>query len=66
MVVKRVHRLILPTNMLCSRVRAVFVFYSDNMDGFTRKPLFNDRSWVRAKKIIKEMLMVNNRDPPSM
>ena len=43
----------------------MFVFYGDKKDNLSRKPLFNDRVWIKAKNILKEILLGNCSDPPN-
>ena len=61
----RVHRSTLPPSSLHWGVRAVFVFYGDKKDALTGKPLFNDSSCIKAKNMLKEILLGNFIYPPN-
>ena len=43
----------------------MIVFHGDKKDALTNKPLFNDRAWIKVKKILKEMLMGHCSDLPN-
>ena len=63
---ERVFRKILPPSMLYWRVRAVLAFYGNKVDKDTSKPLFNERAWKKASKILIEITNGNVSDPPNL
>ena len=48
-----VDRQVPPPTILYWRVRAVFAFFGPMIDSSTQQPLFNERTWGKAKKYIE-------------
>jgi hypothetical protein len=61
-----VEREVPPPSILFWRVRAVFTLYGPMKDSKTGKPLFNDDAWVKAKGVLREILLGYYSDPPGV
>lgn len=61
---KCVEWIVLPPKQLYWRIRAVFVKFGNKVDTKTKRPLFNEQAWAKAKNVLKEILQGFYSDPP--
>ena len=61
-----IDRKVPPPSILYWRIRAVYALYGNMKDGKSNKPLFNTQAWVKAKGVLKEILLGFYSDPPGI
>ena len=61
---KCVPRIVPPPSILYFRIRAVFEVFGPQVDSKTKKTLFNDNAYTKAKEVLNDIVQGYASDPP--